>query len=77
MLENVWFGDDVEEDVEFLVLGWGIVMEAVVAATREALVGTDAFVTNPQLWGDLPETYPEFAETLRLEIKELETKCPV
>jgi mannitol-1-phosphate/altronate dehydrogenase len=42
-----------------------------------ALLGTDAFVTNRQLWGDLPETYPEFADTLRREIKELETTCPV
>jgi len=43
----------------------------------KALLGTDAFVTNRQLWGDLPETYPEFAETLRREIQELELKCPV
>lgn len=43
----------------------------------EALLGTEAFLTNRQLWGDLPETYPEFAETLRHEIKELETQCPV
>jgi mannitol-1-phosphate/altronate dehydrogenase len=42
-----------------------------------ALLGTEAFLTNSQLWGDLPETYPEFAETLRREIKELELKCPV
>tara|TARA_R110002049_G_scaffold41901_11_gene125562 strand:- start:1312 stop:2733 length:1422 start_codon:yes stop_codon:yes gene_type:complete len=43
----------------------------------KALLGTEAFLTNRQLWGDLPETYPEFAETLRHEIKELELKCPV
>lgn len=43
----------------------------------KALLGTDAFLTNRQLWGDLPETYPEFAETLRREIKELEATCPV
>ncbi|MCO4840462.1 MAG: mannitol dehydrogenase family protein [Rhodobacteraceae bacterium] len=42
-----------------------------------ALLGTEAFLTNRQLWGDLPTTYPEFAETLRNEIKELEMKCPV
>ena len=41
------------------------------------LIGTDAFVTNRQLWGDLPRTYPEFAETLRREITELEAKWPV
>jgi mannitol-1-phosphate/altronate dehydrogenase len=43
----------------------------------KALLGSDAFLTNRQLWGDIPETYPEFAETLRREIKELESKCPV
>jgi mannitol-1-phosphate/altronate dehydrogenase len=43
----------------------------------EALLGNDAFLTNRQLWGDVPETYPEFAETLRREINELETQCPV
>lgn len=43
----------------------------------QALLGTDAFLTNRQLWGDLPETYPEFAEILRREIEELESKCPV
>jgi len=41
------------------------------------MLGTDAFVTSVQLWGDLPETYPDFAETLRQEIKELEAKWPV
>jgi mannitol-1-phosphate/altronate dehydrogenase len=41
------------------------------------LLGTEAFLTNRQLWGDLPETYPEFVETLRREINELEIKCPV
>lgn len=42
-----------------------------------ALLGSDAFLTDRQLWGELPETYPEFIETLRDEIKELETKWPV
>ena len=42
-----------------------------------ALLGSDAFLTNRQLWGDLPDTYPAFADTLRHEIKELELKCPV
>lgn len=42
-----------------------------------ALLGNDAFVTNRQLWGDLPETYPEFAETLRQEIIQMESKWPV
>lgn len=43
----------------------------------QTLLGTDGFVTNRQLWGDLPNTYPEFAATLRQEIKELELKWPV
>ena len=42
-----------------------------------AMLGTDAFITSRQLWGDLPETYPEFAETLRHDISELEQKWPV
>lgn len=41
------------------------------------LLGTDAFVTSRQLWGDLPETHPKFAETLRHEISEMEQKWPV
>ena len=43
----------------------------------EKMLGSDAFLTNRQLWGELPETYPEFVETLRREIKELELKWPV
>lgn len=43
----------------------------------KALLGTEAFATNRQLWGDIPETYPEFADVLRNEITKLETKCPV
>ncbi|MEL6450092.1 MAG: mannitol dehydrogenase family protein [Pseudomonadota bacterium] len=43
----------------------------------KALLGTDAFVTSAQLWGDLPATYPVFAETLRHEITEMELKWPV
>lgn len=42
-----------------------------------AMLGTDDFVTSRQLWGDLPETYPIFAETLRREISEMEIKWPV
>ena len=45
--------------------------------TLKPLLGTDAFVTNRQLWGDLPETYPKFADTLRSELKEMEIKWPV
>lgn len=43
----------------------------------QALLGTDAFVTNRQLWGDLPESYPEFADTLRHEISIMESKWPI
>lgn len=43
----------------------------------QKMLGTDAFLTSRQLWGDLPETYPVFAETLRREIAELEKKWPV
>lgn len=42
-----------------------------------ALLGTDAFIESPQLWGDIPNTYPAFAELLRHEITELETQWPV
>ncbi len=43
----------------------------------KAMLGTESFITNRQLWGDLPKTYPEFADTLRQEIKEMESKWPV
>ncbi len=42
-----------------------------------ALLNSDAFVTSGHLWGDLPRRFPEFSETLRLEITELEMKWPV
>jgi mannitol-1-phosphate/altronate dehydrogenase len=42
-----------------------------------AMLGTDEFIYSRQLWGDLPKTYPEFAETLRREISEMEQKWPV
>ena len=42
-----------------------------------ALLGTDAFLTNRQLWGDLPELYPEFPKTLQQEIVDMESKWPV
>ncbi len=43
----------------------------------KALLGSDAFVTDRQLWGELPTTYPEFADVLRREIAEMESKWPV
>ncbi len=43
----------------------------------KAMLGTDAFLTNRQLWGELPARYPEFVETLRREIVDMESKWPV
>lgn len=43
----------------------------------KAMLGTEDFITSRQLWGDIPETYPIFAEMLRREISELELKWPV
>jgi mannitol-1-phosphate/altronate dehydrogenase len=43
----------------------------------KSLLGTDDFITSPLLWGELPTAYPEFADTLRKEISELELKWPV
>lgn len=46
-------------------------------AQLSQLLGTDAFVTSPQLWGDLPTTYPAFADALRAAIKQMELTWPV
>ena len=46
-------------------------------AELKAMLGTDEFITSRQLWGELSTTYPEFANTLRREIKEMELKWPV
>ncbi len=43
----------------------------------QAMLRTEAFLNNRQLWGELPETYPEFVETLQREIAEMENKWPV
>lgn len=43
----------------------------------KTMLGTDSFISSRQLWGELPETYPEFAETLRREINDMELKWPV
>ena len=43
----------------------------------EQMLDSDEFVTSSQLWGDIPQTYPIFAETLRREISEMEQKWPV
>lgn len=46
-------------------------------AELKSMLGTDEFLTNRQLWGDIPAAYPEFADTLRHEILEMESKWPV
>jgi mannitol-1-phosphate/altronate dehydrogenase len=46
-------------------------------ADLSAMLGTDAFLTSTQLWGDLPKAYPKFVDTLRQTITELEAKWPV
>jgi len=46
-------------------------------ADLKTMLGSDVFITSRQLWGDLPETYPEFAETLQREINNMESKWPV
>lgn len=43
----------------------------------KAMLGTDAFLTNRQLWGNLPDTYSEFTDTLRKEINDMESRWPV
>jgi len=41
------------------------------------MLGSEVFLTNRQLWGDLPERFPVFVTTLRHEIAEMESKWPV
>lgn len=43
----------------------------------QAMLGKEAFLTNRQLWGELPVRYPEFVKKLQLEIAEMESKWPV
>lgn len=43
----------------------------------QSMLGSEEFLINRQLWGEIPATYPEFADTLRQEIKEMESKWPV
>lgn len=45
--------------------------------TLRTMLGTNTFMTSQQLWGDLPTLYPEFVDTLRHEIFEMESKWPV
>jgi len=53
---------------EYLEPGWAIL---------EPMIGTDAFVTSKQLWGELPTTYPKFADALRVAIKNMEQSWPI
>ncbi|MEP5759117.1 MAG: mannitol dehydrogenase family protein [Litoreibacter sp.] len=46
-------------------------------AQLQALLGNDDFVMSQQLWGDLPTTYPAFADAMRVAIKEMEQSWPV
>ncbi len=39
--------------------------------------GRDAFIASAQLWGDLPELYPDFSAALRSELQRMEQKWPV
>ncbi|MEM7260284.1 MAG: mannitol dehydrogenase family protein, partial [Pseudomonadota bacterium] len=43
----------------------------------QAMLHSSAFLTNKQLWGELPEKYPDFVQTLQREITEMESKWPV
>ncbi|MDE0764676.1 MAG: mannitol dehydrogenase family protein [Amylibacter sp.] len=42
-----------------------------------SMLGRDEFINSRQLWGEIPKTYPKFAEILRLEIFKMEQKWPV
>jgi mannitol-1-phosphate/altronate dehydrogenase len=42
-----------------------------------AMLGKPDFLTSERLWGDLPKTYPEFAEALQSAITEMEASWPV
>jgi len=39
--------------------------------------GREDFVMSPLLWGELPESFPHFADALREDLKEMESKWPV
>ena len=41
------------------------------------MLGTDAFLMSERLWGTIPQTHPQFIETLRQSIADLEEKWPV
>jgi hypothetical protein len=41
------------------------------------MLGRDEFINSRQLWGEIPKTYPNFAEVLRVEISKMERKWPV
>ena len=43
----------------------------------EAMLGNQSFFTSQQLWGNIPQDYPEFIEILQRATAELEEKWPV
>ena len=46
-------------------------------AQLKPMLGSDDFVTSHLLWGEIPEQYPIFCQTLRQELAETEIKWPV
>lgn len=46
-------------------------------ALLEEMLGSDQFLTSEQLWGRIPEDYPEFIVELRQAIADWEEKWPV
>ena len=42
-----------------------------------AMLRTEKFLTNRQLWGEIPKQYPDFVENLQQEIINMESKWPV
>ena len=67
MLQRVRFGDDIEENVMLSSLGWGFVVEAIVATTGEALIDSDMFI--PFLKGsESEEVLKEFFEFILRDI---------
>lgn len=45
--------------------------------TLQQMLGDDSFYTSKQLWGTIPQDYPEFIERLQQSIAEWEEKWPV
>ncbi len=45
--------------------------------TLKTLLGSEDFIQSKQLWGDIPANHPEFAETLRAAITQMEQTWPI